>query len=70
MAAAFAPAPPHGCAHGTRASGGTRRASLLSPLSLRVTSGQITVGVSSNVIEASWRAMADAYTYGLLTHGA
>jgi 2-isopropylmalate synthase len=25
-----------------------------------------TVGVSSNVIEASWRAMADAYTYGLL----
>jgi 2-isopropylmalate synthase len=27
-----------------------------------------TVGVSSNIIEASWRAMTDAYTYGLL-HG-
>ncbi len=25
-----------------------------------------TVGVSANVIEASWQAMADAYTYGLL----
>jgi 2-isopropylmalate synthase len=25
-----------------------------------------TVGVSTNIIEASWRAMADAYTYGLL----
>jgi 2-isopropylmalate synthase len=25
-----------------------------------------TVGVSSNVIEASWQAMTDAYTYGLL----
>jgi 2-isopropylmalate synthase len=25
-----------------------------------------TVGVSANVIDASWRAMADAYTYGLL----
>jgi 2-isopropylmalate synthase len=28
-----------------------------------------TVGVSPNLIEASWRAMADAYTYGL-TRGA
>jgi 2-isopropylmalate synthase len=28
-----------------------------------------TVGVSPNVIEASWRAMADAYTYGLLASG-
>ncbi|CAN5824528.1 citramalate synthase [soil metagenome] len=27
-----------------------------------------TVGVSPNLIEASWRAMADAYTYGLLQH--
>jgi 2-isopropylmalate synthase len=25
-----------------------------------------TVGVSTNIIEASWRAMADAYTFGLL----
>jgi 2-isopropylmalate synthase len=25
-----------------------------------------TVGVSPNIIEASWRAMADAYSYGLL----
>ncbi len=27
-----------------------------------------TVGVSRNVIEASWQAMSDAYTYGLLHH--
>jgi 2-isopropylmalate synthase len=27
-----------------------------------------TVGVSPNLIEASWRAMEDAYTYGLSTH--
>jgi 2-isopropylmalate synthase len=28
-----------------------------------------TVGVSRNIIEASWQAMSDAYTYGLLHHG-
>ena len=27
-----------------------------------------TVGVSRNIIEASWQAMSDAYTYGLLHH--
>ena len=35
---------------------------------IRSTDGEAewdTVGVSANVIEASWRAMADAYTYGL-----
>ena len=29
-----------------------------------------TVGVHANIIEASWEALVDAVTYGLLRHGA
>jgi 2-isopropylmalate synthase len=29
----------------------------------------VTVGVGANMIEASWIALTDAFTYGLRTHG-
>jgi 2-isopropylmalate synthase len=28
-----------------------------------------TIGVAANIIEASWQALIDAVTYGLLRHG-
>ena len=29
----------------------------------------VTVGVGANIIEASWEALVDAFTYGLRKHG-